>query len=130
MWLLGSGYGNNPSELMETTYYPVNFSLCYQNCILRIISTDTFNANEGVSVDYNLVTNDKATLSLIENTSNLFSLTGSTLTFNGIAADFESNTKSYNQEATFHHYLLNTIYCHYPYQGALLQAFPKQWKSH
>jgi mRNA-degrading endonuclease HigB of HigAB toxin-antitoxin module len=95
MWLLGSGYGNNPSELMETTYYPVNFSLCYQNCILRIISTDTFNANEGVSVDYNLVTNDKATLSLIENTSNLFSLTGSTLTFNGIAADFESNTKSY-----------------------------------
>jgi hypothetical protein len=35
MWLLGSGYGNNPSELMETTYYPVNFSLCYQNCILR-----------------------------------------------------------------------------------------------
>jgi hypothetical protein len=30
-----------------------------------------------------------------ENTSNLFSLTGTTLTFNGTTADFESNTKSY-----------------------------------
>jgi hypothetical protein len=29
------------------------------------------------------------------NTSNLFSLTGTTLTFNGTTADFESNTKSY-----------------------------------
>jgi hypothetical protein len=36
-----------------------------------------------------------ATFSLIENTSNLFSLTGTTLTFNGTTADFESNTKSY-----------------------------------
>jgi hypothetical protein len=36
-----------------------------------------------------------ATFNLIENTSGLFSLTGTTLTFNGATTDFESNTKSY-----------------------------------
>jgi hypothetical protein len=40
---IGSGYGNNanPSETMELPHYVIDFSLCYQNCILNITSTDT-----------------------------------------------------------------------------------------
>jgi hypothetical protein len=78
---------------MELPHYVIDFSLCYQNCILNITSTDTFNADEGTSVNHTLIaSDDNATFSLIENTSNLFSLTGTTLTFNGTTADFESNT--------------------------------------
>jgi hypothetical protein len=57
MWVIGSGYGNNanPSETMELPHYVIDFSLCYQNCILNITSTDTFNADEGTSVNNTLV---------------------------------------------------------------------------
>jgi transcriptional regulator GlxA family with amidase domain len=44
---------------------------------------------------HTLVANDtEATFSIIENTSNLFSIDGQTLTFNGTTANFESNTLS------------------------------------
>ncbi len=65
--------------------------------ILTITSSNTLDANEGVNnTTHTLVANDtEATFSIIENTSNLFSIDGQTLTFNGTTANFESNTKSY-----------------------------------
>ncbi len=96
MWLGQGNYVNSSSETLARLHKVIDFSFCYQNCILNITSTDTFNADEGTSVNHTLIaSDDNATFSLIENTSNLFSLTGTTLTFNGTTADFESNTKSY-----------------------------------
>jgi hypothetical protein len=47
-------------------------------------------------VTHTLVANDTtAIFNIIENTSNLFSLNGSTLSFDGAATDLESNVKSY-----------------------------------
>jgi hypothetical protein len=65
--------------------------------ILTITSSNTLYANEGVNnTTHTLVANDtEATFSIIEDTSNLFSIDGQTLTFNGTTANFESNTKSY-----------------------------------
>jgi hypothetical protein len=65
--------------------------------ILTITSSNTLYANEGVNnTTHTLVANDtEATFSIIEDTTNLFSIDGQTLTFNGTTANFESNTKSY-----------------------------------
>jgi hypothetical protein len=91
MWLGQGNYVNSSSETLARLHKVIDFSFCYQNCILNITSTDTFNADEGTSVNHTLIaSDDNATFSLIENTSNLFSLTGTTLTFNGTTADFES----------------------------------------
>jgi hypothetical protein len=73
-------------------------NLCWEYCpnTLAITSTNSINVNEGTPSNHTLVANDtNATFNLIENTSGLFNLTGTTLTFNGATTDFESNTKSY-----------------------------------
>ncbi|CAB5505590.1 hypothetical protein THERMOT_2178 [Bathymodiolus thermophilus thioautotrophic gill symbiont] len=66
---------------------------------LTITSNNTLSANEGSSHTYTLIANDSAaTFSITEDTSRLFSLSGtnnSTLTFNGTNTDYESATKSY-----------------------------------
>ncbi len=75
-----------------------NFPLAF-NSNLAIISANTLKANEGANSSYTLIAkDDNATFSIIENPSNLFSLSGTNntvLNFNGTNTDFESNTKSY-----------------------------------
>ncbi len=96
MWLGQGNFVNSSSVTLNRFHRVHDFSLCYQDCILNITSTDTLSVNEGTSVNHTLVSSeDNTTFSLTENTGNLFSLTGATLTFNGTTADFESNTKSY-----------------------------------
>jgi hypothetical protein len=54
----------------------------------RLLATSV----EGTSDTHTLVANDTtAIFNIIENTSNLFSLNGSTLSFDGAATDLESN---------------------------------------
>jgi hypothetical protein len=61
-----------------------------------IASTNIITIFEGTSDTHTLVANDTtAIFNIIENTSNLFSLNGSTLSFDGAATDLESNVKSY-----------------------------------
>jgi hypothetical protein len=75
-----------------------NFPLAF-NSNLAIISANTLKANEGANSSYTLIAkDDNATFSIIENPSNLFSLSGTNntvLNFNGTNTDFESNTRSY-----------------------------------
>ncbi|AYQ56254.1 hypothetical protein MS2017_0514 [Bathymodiolus thermophilus thioautotrophic gill symbiont] len=99
--ILIAGDKVNITFLAYSDFY--DYTLCVDgNCIagLAITSTNTFPANEkAASTTHTLTANDTATtFSIIENTSNLFSLSGTnnaTLTFNGTTTDFESATKSY-----------------------------------
>ncbi|CAB5502085.1 hypothetical protein THERMOT_1551 [Bathymodiolus thermophilus thioautotrophic gill symbiont] len=79
-------------------YYSQNLILAINNN-LTITSNNTLNANEGSSPTHTLTASDAdATFSITEDTSRLFSLSGtnnSTLTFNGTNTDYESTTKSY-----------------------------------
>ncbi len=80
----------------------VDYTLCIDgNCggSLAINSTATLTANEGTSKTHTLVASDtSATFSILENPSNLFSLSGTnnnTLTFNGSTTDFETTPNTY-----------------------------------
>ncbi len=83
----------------STTYNA--YTLCVDgNCgSLAINSTATLTANEGTSKTHTLVaSDDTATFSILENPSNLFSLSGTnnnTLTFNGSTTDFETTPNTY-----------------------------------
>ncbi|CAB5496671.1 hypothetical protein THERMOS_541, partial [Bathymodiolus thermophilus thioautotrophic gill symbiont] len=87
---------NAASELINP--YNQNLILAINNN-LAITSNNTLSANEGSSPTHTLIANDSAaTFSITEDTSRLFSLSGtnnSTLTFNGTNTDYESATKSY-----------------------------------
>ncbi|MBA5249295.1 MAG: hypothetical protein FE834_07200, partial [Gammaproteobacteria bacterium] len=61
---------------------------------LAMTSTPTLEAPEGTSITHTLATNDpSATFTLLENPSNLFSLSGTTLTFTGTTTDFDDTTQ-------------------------------------
>ncbi|SGZ98820.1 hypothetical protein BTHERMOSOX_1737 [Bathymodiolus thermophilus thioautotrophic gill symbiont] len=66
---------------------------------LSITSINTLDTNEGTNLEHTLIASDTAaTFSIIENTSGLFSLSGTnnaTLSFDGTNTDYESTTKSY-----------------------------------
>ncbi|CAB5498614.1 hypothetical protein THERMOT_897, partial [Bathymodiolus thermophilus thioautotrophic gill symbiont] len=75
----------------------INF--CWEDCgTLTITSTNNLNTNEGTNLEHTLTASDTAaTFSIIENTSGLFSLSGTnntTLTFNGTTTEYEV-TESY-----------------------------------
>jgi hypothetical protein len=68
-------------------------SLCrFEINYLSSSSSSVHTTFEGTSDTHTLVANDTtAIFNIIENTSNLFSLNGSTLSFDGAATDLESN---------------------------------------
>ncbi|CAB5505345.1 hypothetical protein THERMOT_2137, partial [Bathymodiolus thermophilus thioautotrophic gill symbiont] len=78
--------------------YTSTLNLIWQHD-LSITSINTPDTNEGTNLEHTLVASDPAaTFSITEDTSRLFSLSGTnnnTLTFNGTNTDYESTTKSY-----------------------------------
>ncbi|OIR25383.1 cadherin repeat domain-containing protein [Bathymodiolus thermophilus thioautotrophic gill symbiont] len=83
----------SPSMLQRTLKF------CWEDCgTLTITSTNNLATNEGNNLEHTLTASDTAaTFSITENTSGLFSLSGTnnTLTFNGTTTNYESATKSY-----------------------------------
>ncbi|WP_139458595.1 cadherin repeat domain-containing protein, partial [Bathymodiolus thermophilus thioautotrophic gill symbiont] len=73
-------------------------SFAFDSANFNITSTNILNTNEGANLEHTLTANDTAaTFSITEDTSGLFSLSGThnnTLTFNGTNTDYEV-TKSY-----------------------------------
>ncbi len=92
----GGTFENKASE--APLEYTGNNALTVQTLNLSITSPATLTANEGTSKTHTLVASDtSATFSILENPSNLFSLSGTnnTLTFNGSTTDFETLPNTY-----------------------------------
>ncbi|AYQ56898.1 hypothetical protein MS2017_1199 [Bathymodiolus thermophilus thioautotrophic gill symbiont] len=95
--LLDNVYITNATNQYNLDSYIKNLVLAFSHD-LTITSTNNLNANEGISLIHTLATtNTAATFSIIENTSNLFSLSGTNnaiLAFNGTTTNYKTK-KSY-----------------------------------